>query len=331
MSFSNTFRSSYKMAFFLVIALSLLQVSTSQATCGKRPAGARIMGGQTAAPNSWPWQLSLREKGGKHYCGASLISSEWAVTAAHCVKDPTAQLEVMVGGHHRKNSDSRGKMVDVSYFIVHEEYKRKKHDVALLKLSSPVHFSSSVDTVCLPQQGQRISPGKRCYITGWGWARGFPRYLQQANVPIVSHKECLKKISYPVIDEASMLCVGAEGSSACFGDSGGPLVCEEGGVWILRGDASFVTGQSCPGDVPAVYARTSSYIDWIISKTGIGSHTLPSKVPGSRPTTTAPSAIPSNPPVTESCADTRNNCPGLVMFCQLKFMRESCKKTCNLC
>ena len=55
------------------------------------------MGGQTALPNSWPWQLSLREKGGKHYCGASLISSEWAVTAAHCVKDPTAQLEVMVG------------------------------------------------------------------------------------------------------------------------------------------------------------------------------------------------------------------------------------------
>ena len=66
-----------------------------------------------------------------------------------------------------------------------------------------------------------------------------------------------------------MLCIGAEGKSACFGDSGGPLVCEEGGVWTLRGDASFVTAQSCPGDVPAVYARMSSYVDWINSKTGM--------------------------------------------------------------
>ena len=42
------------------------------------------MGGQTATPNSWPWQLSLRVSN-RHICGASLINNMWAVTAAHCV------------------------------------------------------------------------------------------------------------------------------------------------------------------------------------------------------------------------------------------------------
>jgi len=51
--------------------------------CGHRP-GTRIIGGSTASPHSWPWQLSLRVMNG-HSCGASLISPRWAITAAHCV------------------------------------------------------------------------------------------------------------------------------------------------------------------------------------------------------------------------------------------------------
>ena len=71
-------------------------VFTAAYSCGQRPIGARIIGGVTATPNSWPWQLSLRKRGG-HICGATLITSNWAVTAAHCVKDKRAQYSVMAG------------------------------------------------------------------------------------------------------------------------------------------------------------------------------------------------------------------------------------------
>ena len=54
------------------------------ASCGQRPGGSRIVGGQTATPNSWPWQLSLRMNN-VHIWGASLINNMWAVTPAHCV------------------------------------------------------------------------------------------------------------------------------------------------------------------------------------------------------------------------------------------------------
>ena len=49
-----------------------------------RPPFSRVVNGDNASPHSWPWQVSLRVRGG-HICGGSLIRPNWIVTAAHCV------------------------------------------------------------------------------------------------------------------------------------------------------------------------------------------------------------------------------------------------------
>ena len=87
-----------------------------------------------------------------------------------------------------------------------------------------------------------------------------PKNLQQAKVPVISHQQCSKRHT---VHERDMICIGGAGSSLCLGDSGGPLVCEEEGLWVLRGAASFVWGADCPVDKYSVYARVSSQIDWI--------------------------------------------------------------------
>lgn len=56
--------------------------------CGTHPAferiSSRVFGGDDAEIGSWPWIGSLQQYG-DHGCGCTLINSQWAVTAAHCV------------------------------------------------------------------------------------------------------------------------------------------------------------------------------------------------------------------------------------------------------
>lgn len=44
----------------------------------------RIVGGQNAIPNEWPWVAALFNSG-RQFCGGSLLNSIHILTAAHCI------------------------------------------------------------------------------------------------------------------------------------------------------------------------------------------------------------------------------------------------------
>ncbi|EDO48368.1 predicted protein [Nematostella vectensis] len=238
--------------------------------------------GTDAVPHSWPWQISLETTKDRnrwfHTCGGSLISPEYIVTAAHCFPNnpDVTMFRVVVGQHDRLNGGDGQTPIAIHEVIKHESFSMRhlRNDIALIRLVKPVTLSERVGTVCLPSHGDRITPGTKCFITGWGRTVGggqSARILQQAEMPIASHKDCSAANSRLVpVHEESMLCAGHATTgvhvSGCQGDSGGPFVCEESGRWVLRGAVSWGNPRCLAENFYTVFARMSSYVNWINSK-----------------------------------------------------------------
>ncbi|XP_076869570.1 transmembrane protease serine 7 isoform X2 [Brachyhypopomus gauderio] len=233
----------------------------------------RVVGGVNAVEGEWPWQVSLHFAG-HLYCGASVISSEWLVSAAHCfsrerLSDPRqwlAYLGMLTQG-------SAKHVAEIRRIVVHEYYNARTfdYDVALLQLRKawPSALSAYVQPVCLPAPSQTLPDSHRCWVTGWGYRseqdKVLPTVLQKAEVSVLSQSAC--KSAYGPVSPR-MLCAGVPSGEqdACRGDSGGPLSCRvsEGGRWFLMGIVSWGSGCGRP-NLPGVYTRVVKFIYWINS------------------------------------------------------------------
>ncbi|XP_062872374.1 chymotrypsin-like protease CTRL-1 [Trichomycterus rosablanca] len=222
----------------------------------------RIVNGENAVSGSWPWQVSLQDTTGFHFCGGSLLNQYWVVTAAHCRVTPSRHL-VVIGEHDRASNAEPLQVKNIAKAITHPYYNSQNfnNDVTLLKLSSPAQMTNRVSPVCLASTN--VAAGTRCVTTGWGKTAytSSPYILQQTALPILSQAQCMQYWGQNRITDA-MICAGASGVSSCQGDSGGPLVCESAGVWYQVGIVSWGTS-NCNVRTPAVYARVSYLRGWI--------------------------------------------------------------------
>ncbi|XP_036905195.1 trypsin-like [Sturnira hondurensis] len=217
----------------------------------------KIVGGYTCPRNSIPYQVSLNI--GYHFCGGSLINSQWVVSASHCYK---SQIQVRLGEYNIKLSEGTEQFINAAKIIRHPNFDADTldNDIMLIKLSSPVTFNSQVAPISLPKSC--AGPGTQCLISGWGNTKSFgsnyPELPQCLDAPILSSRAC--NSAYPSQITDNMICVGflGGGKDSCQGDSGGPVVCNG----QLQGIVSWGYGCALKGR-PGVYTKVCNYVSWI--------------------------------------------------------------------
>ncbi|ENN70352.1 brachyurin-like [Dendroctonus ponderosae] len=234
-----------------------------------QPGGLRVIGGTVAARGAFPYQAALIVNL-LSFCGASIISGDWILTAAHCV-DSALVVQVVVGAHNPRTTVDEPTQVRLSANgrVIHSAWDRAnlQNDIALLRVAGIPVGSPGISSISLAPATSGTFAGSTGILTGWGRtsdaSNAVSNELRTVQLPILTNAVC--QSSFGSIVTAQHICTSGAGTrGACNGDSGGPLVVS--GVEV--GVVSFGASQ-CEAGHPSVFARVSYFRNWISSNSGI--------------------------------------------------------------
>lgn len=138
--------------------------------------GTPILGGTDAKYRKYNHQVSLRDitindRCYQHFCGGSIISDSWILTAAHCVDSNRIEknirrIQIVAGITYLSDE---GDKYYVKSCVIHEQWNKKRicNDVAVLATTKKIKFSSAVRPIRLAIH----NPPENAITTlaGWGY------------------------------------------------------------------------------------------------------------------------------------------------------------------
>uniref|UniRef100_A0A3P8VR06 Vitamin K-dependent protein C n=1 Tax=Cynoglossus semilaevis TaxID=244447 RepID=A0A3P8VR06_CYNSE len=204
----------------------------------------RIVGGDLERPGGSPWQVLVHRSDGYGFCGGTLVSDRWVVSAAHCFEDLADYVTI-----------------GIQKVFIHPHFHSFTFDsdIALILLAEPVSKGPTAIPACLPDN--HLS--KYLLRDTWGVASGWGRTRYLGRSSRFLRKVHMSTHVLQVITD-NMFCAGFldQPKDACSGDSGGPFVVNYRDTWFLTGVISWGEGCAAHGKF-GVYTRLGNFLTWV--------------------------------------------------------------------
>ncbi|XP_053690917.1 CLIP domain-containing serine protease B15-like [Sabethes cyaneus] len=233
--------------------------SLGEYTCGK-PSSALSnllsINGQLVNKGQFPWIVPLFDRtyprSPKYFCGSTIISRKYLITAAHCVYGieefmPAEDILAVPGMHNIDNfMEKNAEFRDVAAVLPHPEYahddEENDADLAVLRLREPLSFTDYIIPICHWRGDNDLQKivGQEATVAGWGFTEegptSMPTYIR---TNVVSRERCNDNWAQMYRANDRIFCTDGHGESApCNGDSGSGLALKIGNRYILRGVVS---------------------------------------------------------------------------------------------
>ncbi|CAJ0952615.1 unnamed protein product [Ranitomeya imitator] len=229
----------------------------------------RIVGGKDCKFGECPWQAVLLSEDNEPFCGGTILSKQFILTAAHCMNQ-TKYFKVIVGEMNTLKKDGAESIHKVDKIIIHPKFVRLTYDfdIAVVKLKEAINFTDNIIPACLPDPDfaeEVLMNERQAMVSGFGrlHERGAQATkLQKLNVPYVTRQTCKESSRFAITE--NMFCAGYDKDvkDACQGDSGGPHVTPYKDTYFVTGIVSWGEGCAQQGKY-GVYTKVSRLNKWL--------------------------------------------------------------------
>ncbi|XP_019564432.2 serine protease snake-like [Aedes albopictus] len=241
-----------------------------------------IVGGEDAKSGEFPHQAllgwSTNETGVYLFdCGGTIISDRYVLTAAHCASKANHPMPAPVIVRFAeldltKDEDEFDIAIESIKRHPDHRFRHSYHDIALVRLAERLRFSALVRPACL-WTDENTNPSS-VIATGFGRMDVADDHgsdtLRKVQLDVQDLSNCDKQFlgtrSFPTGMTENQLCIGSSGGGkdTCQGDSGGPIQTLANRKWCIYHVLAVTSiGSACGSELPAVYTKVASYLDWI--------------------------------------------------------------------
>ncbi|CAK1545768.1 unnamed protein product [Leptosia nina] len=233
----------------------------------------RIIGGVETSIEEYPFIVQLEAftspLGWSQTCGASILTSYWVLSAAHCFEEwEVSPKRIRAGTTYRNHG---GTMHYPRFTFNHPQYRvasRYDADVSVMRVTSPFVYSLYIQPGTIVPQGYQVPDNTPVVLAGWGdtaWGGNPATGLKKVEIYTINNELCrLRYQDLPgnLVVTPNMMCAGildVGGRDACQHDGGGPVLVGK----IIVGVISW--GHRCANATyPGISTAVSSYTDWIV-------------------------------------------------------------------